>query len=246
MQMSGVLCETSLRQAVEKTSPEKRVTRLEHAGRVYWVKRPERLSFRMRLQKGDPLRAFERERAGYHALRGTALPVPPLVLEGPDYLVIADRGEALVDVVRDRSLSGEERHRALLAAASGLGAFHALGIAHGRPSLKDILWDRRRVSFVDFERFEVGRFHEAGMLLDCLIFAFSCFTLADLSSEEVGAALAAYGAMDHAGVLGGAIRILRGIRWLAPVARFLLRMVKSRDIRAFVRLLDWARHQPRA
>ncbi len=41
-----------------------RVGRLEQAGKLYWVKKEEKLGLRMRLQKGNPHRAFEADRTG--------------------------------------------------------------------------------------------------------------------------------------------------------------------------------------
>lgn len=57
-----------LRRKVERLPAHQRLSRIEHHGRAYRVKRPERLLLRWRLQKGDPRRALERERAAYHAL----------------------------------------------------------------------------------------------------------------------------------------------------------------------------------
>ncbi len=64
-----------------------RVSKLEHQGQFYWVKREEKLSLRLRLQKGASASAFERERAALHQLAKLRAPVPAIVAEGPDFFV---------------------------------------------------------------------------------------------------------------------------------------------------------------
>ena len=52
-----------------------RVQRFETDGQIYWIKRPEVLSWRMRLQKGDPARAFAAEIATHRDYAARGLPV---------------------------------------------------------------------------------------------------------------------------------------------------------------------------
>jgi hypothetical protein len=51
-------------------------------GRRFWLKRVEQLSGRLRLQKGDPARAFAAEREGLRVLAAAGLPVAGVVAEG--------------------------------------------------------------------------------------------------------------------------------------------------------------------
>ena len=63
--------EESLQRALAE--PSERVRRLELAdGRRFWLKRVERLSGRLRLQKGYPARAFAAERKGLRELAAAA------------------------------------------------------------------------------------------------------------------------------------------------------------------------------
>ena len=127
-----------------------RIERIEHQGRTLWVKRPETLSLRMRLQKGNPKLAFGKEVAAHRTMFDLGLPVAPVVAASSDYLVTEDCGPSLLAVLRqDRP----EAFEAGLAAAGGeLARIHAAGMSHGRPSLKDICWHDGAIAFLDFER----------------------------------------------------------------------------------------------
>lgn len=217
-----------------------RVSRIEHLGQIYWIKRPEILSWRGRLQKGNPDKAFARERAGYHALAGSGLPIAQLVLEGPDYLVIRDAGVSLPSVLRDPRYSEADRVRAIRMAGEALQQFHAAGVAHGRPNLKDMLWNGEKVTFIDLERFNPARRLDLAKVLDYLLFAFSCFAAVNESIASVDVALQSYRAADHGGTAATAIRLLHAFSRLRRGADFLARKFRSRETEALPKLLDWA------
>lgn len=145
--------------------PRPRIKRIERDGQTLWIKRAERLSFRMRLQKGDPKAAFEAERQAHRRFLDLGLPIPPIVEEGPDHIVTADGGPTLRQLLWSGS---DEFDRALADAAEGLTRFHAAHVTHGRPNLKDICWKDDKVTFLDLER--AGR---GTPDLDLLVFLFS-------------------------------------------------------------------------
>ncbi|MDO5642481.1 MAG: hypothetical protein Q4G26_08885, partial [Paracoccus sp. (in: a-proteobacteria)] len=77
-------------------APPARLRPVKTAQGMVWIKQRETLSLRWRLQKGDPARAFEAERAALHILSDAGLPVvPPLLDEGADYFVTADSGQTI-------------------------------------------------------------------------------------------------------------------------------------------------------
>lgn len=234
----------ALRRAVqEQATPGARVARITLRGRSYWVKRREVLPLRWRLQKGDPARAFERERRAYRALGGRDLPLATCVDEGPDYLVIRDAGAPLSRLMRDESLPAADRAAALDAAAAALHRLHAADAAHGRPNLKDILWDGTEIAFIDLERCRKPRRLARAQALDLLMFAFSCLAVADARLPEIDHALAVYRMLDSGAIWPRAVRMLwwlRGLVWaLAPLRR----LRRSRELRAIPRLFEtFARH----
>jgi hypothetical protein len=209
-----------------------RIARLEARGQFYWVKCEERLTLRMRLQKGDPRRAFAAERAAIARLHGEGLPVPPVVAEGPGYFVTPDCGPSLRHLLADPAVPPETRLRAFRAAAKGLAEFHARGLSHGRPSIKDICWDGRRVSFLDLERFADRRNTTAGHVQDLVILLFSAFAVTGRPCPETAALAEAYRAADPGGVWAGAVRLCRRLAWVDPLTRPVQRLRGAREVRA--------------
>lgn len=209
-----------------------RIRRIELDGTVYWVKHPEKLSLRWRLQKGDPARALERERQAYHALSGRGLPVAECVDEGPDYLVVRDAGSPLSLVFCNPRVAPEEQERALRAGAMALHRLHMAGVAHGRPSLRDMMWDGETIAFIDFERFGATARLRRAKAIDLLLFAFSCYETAGAPSAVIDLALADFRARDRDGVWDDAARMLRRLRWLDPLTARLPKLRGSRDVTA--------------
>jgi tRNA A-37 threonylcarbamoyl transferase component Bud32 len=195
-----------------------RIQRFEVAGRDYWVKRKERLSMRMRLQKGDPRRAFAAERAALRTLHDLGASVPPVLAEGADFFVMPDSGMPLRDMLRRPGIDPAERLRAFEAAARGLARFHAMGVSHGRPAIKDICWDGETATFLDFERYATRRNTHAGHVQDLVILLFSTFSETGRPCPETEALIATYRAADPAEIWAGAVELCRRLRWLGPLS----------------------------
>lgn len=82
--------------------------------------------------------------------RNAGLPVPEVLEIKPEYILVADAGQSL------RNLLTKEpdpacRIRVIKLAAQSLGTIHQLGFCHGRPFLKDIVYDGQRIAFIDLE-----------------------------------------------------------------------------------------------
>lgn len=193
-----------------------RVQSFEMAGKRYWVKRAERLTLRMRLQKGNPRRAFVTERTALHELRARGAAVPPILAEGPDFFVLPDCGPTLTHLLRTNTDLGE-RLRAFDAAARTLAAFHAKALSHGRPSIKDICWNGETVTFLDVERYAARRNNTPGHVQDLLIMVFSAFAETGGPSPETDRLIAAYRETDPGGIWAGAQALCRKLRWIGPL-----------------------------
>ena len=159
---------TAVHQAAR--SPGPRIQRFEEAGQIFWIKRPERLSLRMRLQKGDPARAFAAEVAAHQDYVAKGLPVAPVVAAAKSYLVTKDCGPSLKDLARGKAPDFPE---ALAAGARALAHLHRAGVSHGRPSLKDICWHKGRIAFLDLERAGRSGAPQKAQSTDLLILIFS-------------------------------------------------------------------------
>jgi tRNA A-37 threonylcarbamoyl transferase component Bud32 len=191
-----------------------RVSRLEHHGRVVWVKREEELSLRMRLQKGASASAFERERRALHRLAALDLPTPRILAEGPDFFAIEDAGVSLLTMVRHDLGDDGGRRDAFAAAGEGLAAFHANHLSHGNPRLKDICWKDGRITFIDYEKFDDSRNNPAGHARDVATFVLNAIAEAGGVTPDLDAARDAYRAHDRQGIWEGAAQLVRRLRYL--------------------------------
>jgi tRNA A-37 threonylcarbamoyl transferase component Bud32 len=200
-------------------------------GQRFWLKRIEALPLRMRLQKGDARAAFEAERTGLRVLSGVGLPVAPIALDGPDYIVLPDVGQTLNLVLRNAPV--EERLEAFRAAGRSLARLHRAGFVHGRPAIRDICWDGAEARFIDLERFSVarrGRFHQA---LDVVMFVQTMMTLTAAPGAELDAALEAYTEAAPEEVMPMVRRVVWWLGWLGPLARGVLKIKpQSREFAA--------------
>lgn len=202
-------------------------------GRRFWLKRVERLSGRLRLQKGDPAKAFAAERQGLRALADAGLPVTGVVAEGPDWVLMPDAGPILPEVVADPSPAEAEKLRAFAEAGRALGQLHWAGMAHGRPAVRDVCWDGREARFIDLERFRRARRGGFWQAADVVMFAQTAFTLWPEDGRWLDAALASYAVSAPEGAMAAVRRLARGLAPLGWLASFLSWMRPgSRELRA--------------
>lgn len=202
-------------------------------GRRFWLKRVERLSGRLRLQKGDPAKAFAAERKGLRALAAAGLPVAGVVAEGPDWVLMPDAGPILPEVVADPIRAEAEKLRAFAEAGRALGRLHWAGMAHGRPAVRDVCWDGREARFIDLERFRRAQRAGFWQAADVVMFAQTAFTLWPEDGRWLEAALEAYAVSAPEGAV---VAVRRLARWLAPVGWLAARLSRvrpgSRELRA--------------
>lgn len=203
--------------------PPERVRRVAAGGQAVWVKQAEQLSLRWRLQKGDPQKALEAERRGLHDLAALGLPVAPLVAEGPGFLATLEVGRPLNGVLAD----GDAGPAPFQAAGEALGALHRAGVAHGRPSLRDILWDGRMARFIDFERYRPGPASARRMAVDLLVLVHSIAVQVGPSAPEFDAALEAWRTAAPDSVAAAAGRLVRRSGWLGWIAGLVIRLRPS-------------------
>lgn len=214
--------------------PGGRVQRLTWGGRAFWLKRPEarRKSLRWRLQKGDPLAAFGRERAGLAAARDLGAPVPRLLAAGPDYLVLEDAGPTLAALLAEGAPAAGP---AVTEAAAALGRLHARGLAHGRPYLRDLCWDGARVTMIDLESFRPR--NGAGRQGRDAVLFFASLLSAPGGAALFPPALAAWRTEAPAAAQRAARRWVAVLRALVPLARPLLRLRRgSREVTGYLAL----------
>lgn len=82
--------------------------------------------------------------------RKAGLPVPELLEVTAGYIIIADVGTPLRNWLRAET-DPEHRLDAVKLATINLGVIHRSGFCHGRPFLKDIIYDGSHIRFIDLE-----------------------------------------------------------------------------------------------
>jgi len=200
--------------AAHVAATDKRISRFEHDGQIIWIKRQEKLSLRMRLQKGDAQTAFRAERAALHRLQTAGVPVPKILLEGPDFIATADSGPTLQYLLQAQSGTVGQRATAFAAAGAQLAAMHASHLSHGRPSVKDICWDNGQITFLDFERFHAKRNTPKGHAHDLIMMVFSAYAITGCDCPEIDAAINGYRKNDPDLIWERAARWCHKMRWV--------------------------------
>lgn len=227
MQPTDDMLEAALAAAL--AAPPQRVRRLDLPdGRRFWLKRVERLSGRLRLQKGDPARAFAAERQGLRVLADSGIPAAGVVREGPGWLLMPDAGPTLPEV------AGQPGAQAAFAATGrALGRLHWAGLVHGRPAVRDICWDGLEARFIDLERFRPARRGGLWQAVDVVMFAQTCLTRWPDDPRWLDAALAAYAVNAPEGAMARVARLARALAPLGWLARGLAVLrPRSRELRA--------------
>ncbi|NEX45997.1 lipopolysaccharide kinase InaA family protein [Pseudotabrizicola algicola] len=234
---------TALRTALAQPAQRIRPLSLPDGGRV-WLKRVEQATGRMRLQKGSGQSAFVAEREALHLLHAKGVPVPEVIAEGPDYLLLPDLGPTLASLLATPDHPAADRMAAFAAAGRALAGLHRAGFSHGRPALRDFCWSGGQVRLIDLERFRNRRRGAMMRALDVVIFTHSWFAAdyGKAAGPELDAALAAYRQEAPGGLWPALARLVRLLAPLSLLARGALRLVKpSRDVQAIPPTLAYLR-----
>jgi tRNA A-37 threonylcarbamoyl transferase component Bud32 len=172
------------------------------------------------------------------AWKSAGLPVPELLEATPDHILTADAGQPLRGWLRTE-ISPARRLAATQLAARSLGQLHASGYCHGRPFLKDIVYDERQVAFIDLEESpEKVMPLVTAQVRDLMLFMMSCTALLGDSHppEDFHALINTYWlANPSVTVLRVLRRNLNVIYWLALPLRLCPSRLLGRDGRQIVR-----------
>lgn len=220
--------------------PASRVMPLRVDGQRYWLKRPARHGGLLRRwRQGDPMRALAAERAGLALMTERGLPAPRVVAEGPEFLLVEDPGPPLLTLLRDPDTSDDDRLAALAEGARALAALHRAGIAHGRPEIRNICWQKGRgAALVEFDRLDPTASPRA-RARDARQFLLSVLRLRRQRDEAYDAAADAYRAAAPPEVWEMMRKSARRGRLCLPLARLALRLrPKAHDLRAALHLRE--------
>ena len=179
---------------------DQRISSFEHKGQIIWVKKQERHTLRMRLQKGDAHSAFQAELDAYQQLKTADVPVPKVLAYGDSFIATADSGLSLHNMLLGEMEPQPIRIVAFRMAGEQLALMHKQQLSHGRPSIKDICWQDGHITFLDFERFSEKRHTAKGHMQDLVMMVFSAYSVSGRDCPEIDAMIKAYRENDPAGI----------------------------------------------
>ncbi|WP_373100267.1 MULTISPECIES: protein kinase family protein [Pasteurellaceae] len=167
----------------------KRILPFSYEGKAFWLKQPEQVRGIWRVLKPYPRKAFRQEIAALRYFAEHRAPVPEMVLCGEDFFVLRDSGRSIGSALNDETVPQALKDQMLDDGARALAQLHRQGLVHGRPALRDMLWDNGRVSFIDFESGWVKTDSDKVLIRrkvrDNLIFIHSLGRTAGLSDERM-------------------------------------------------------------
>ncbi|WP_417761139.1 lipopolysaccharide kinase InaA family protein [Shewanella sp.] len=236
----------ALQQKIEQLLAEHRGERIisfDFSGRKYWLKQPEQLHGRMRLLKAHPESAFEQEKHYLQCLAKHHAPVPQIVFEQQGCLVLEDVGPTLKQWIARQDISIAMRRQILLDSAEALANLHQLGLAHGRPALRDISWQHGQIKFIDFEATATGKGLPYQHMRDLLVYMHSLYRYLGPKNALIAEVIAKYRQCGGEHIWQQCRTFLSSWQWLY----YLLRPLRHRggsDIKPIFWLLHHFRQAP--
>ncbi len=216
--------------AAAQTLPKQRLSQMTHGDRVYFVKMAEEhRGMRWRLQKGDPQAAFRREKALLRAFAARGASVPTILAEDDQRIVLGDHGRPMHQIIAESMNCSD----VLRTAGAALTELHVLGLAHGRPSLRDLCWDGATITFLDLEAGATLDARPRHKARDLFLLLHSTMTWCPHSSEPAAEIARAYHAQGDIAVRQYLSRLARWLFWLdfltGPVIWWHARRGKTRS-----------------
>lgn len=192
-----------------------RIKRLTHKGTRYIVKSVEHhASLLDRVQKGDPDKAFARELALLTDFAAKGAPVPHVAASDATRIVMTHSGETLSTMVTQGSITAH----ILTQAGRALARLHALGLAHGRPAIRDLCWDGAQITFIDLEAGAKLRATPRDQARDVILLLNSVFAMAPEHHHIAPHIWAGYQAGDSLGVCARTRALARRLWWVEALA----------------------------
>lgn len=238
----------------------RRIERVCLSGRTVWVKRygaegiPLRRRFHLFSARLVPISILRtppilpaadmvaREVRRMAEFKQHGIPAPQVIHADQSVMILADTGPTVADRLRVLWREGNHPEAVALQAqcAAALGQVHAKGLCHGRPHPRDMFLDNGQVGFLDFEEepclvmpLETAQTRDALLLFHNMVIK--------TSPEETpfGPMFEAWSRYAPPGAVAQFKANLRFMAKFAPLARTLLYVLRARDIRRFLALVEF-------
>ena len=235
-----------LQQKIEQLLAEhqgERIISFDFSGRKYWLKQPEQLHGRMRLLKSHPESALEHETEQLQQLAQHSAPVPEIIYAEHGCLVLEDAGPTLKQWISRHDISIAMRRQILLDSAEALAKLHQLGLAHGRPALRDISWQQGKVKFIDFEATASNKGLPYQHMRDLLVYIHSLYRYLGPKNALIAEVIAKYRQSGGEHIWQQCRTFLSSWQWLYYLLKP-FRHSAGRDIKPIFWLLRHFRQAP--
>lgn len=218
-----------------------RVLKFEYEGQFYWLKQAEKLTGAMRLLKQNPDKALQVEIDTLTMLADKGAQVPRLMCSASGYFVVEDVGATINGLLSRDALSEAEKLTILKDSAVALANLHQLGLAHGRPALRDISWHAGQVHFIDFEASQNSKDIGYQQRRDLLVYIHSLYRYLGPEHKLIDPTIAAYREASGENVWLDAKQWLAPWQWIYQGLR-LFKDIGGKDLKPIFWLLWHFRH----
>ncbi|OOF37466.1 hypothetical protein [Rodentibacter heidelbergensis] len=217
-----------------------RIVKFSEGGKDYWLKQPEKLSGVWLLLKPHPKKSFDNELKTLLSLAKQNVPVPQVVCYGKDFFILEDAGHSISNWFNGLGVSEEQKFLILADASQALIGLHKEGLVHGRPAVRDIVWNEGKIIFLDFESRSNSQNKDWLIVRDMLLFFHSLCREETISDSLVKDTAAYYQAHCHPKNWQLMQNCLSRFRWLYYLL-LPFKPIAKRDLVAIYRLFELLR-----
>lgn len=224
-------------QELLQTYPNERILSFYFQDKKYWLKQPEKLTGIEKLLKPRPKKAFQRELQRLQQLTKLKAPIPPLILWGDNFFVLEDAGLSLKNLLDLHYQNQDLSLRILRDAVYGLINLHQHNIIHGRPAIRDMLWQDGMIHFIDFENRPKTKDLIWQKARDGLIFIHSLDRMDTLTEEQISYIIQEFQTQCDPIIWQSMLDWIRKYHWLYYVL-YLFKHFAHTDLMAIYRLFQ--------
>ena len=141
-------------------------------------------------------------------------PVPKVSYHGEDFFVLEDAGITLSQWLCNKRTNNQQKFSIIYDTCLALIDLHAKNLVHGRPAIRDITWDKGKVTFLDFESRSSSQNQNWLIVRDMLFFFDSLCREEDISDDFIQKVALYYQAHCRVENWQNMIVFLHRFRWI--------------------------------
>ena len=164
---------------------DERIYPFQYEGKKYWLKQPEKLKGIWLLLKPRPKQSFKNELQTLLKLAEQNAPVPKVSYYSDHFFVLENVGLTVSQWLCNKNIDEQQKFLIIYDTCLALIDLHAKNLVHGRPAIRDITWDKGKVTFLDFESRSNSRNQNWVVIRDMLFFFDSLCREEDISDTFI-------------------------------------------------------------